>query len=56
MNYRQFGLAGVMPQRTQSFQSYFTKMELPSWVRQAFLDPLTIVFAFALSLYISLLW
>lgn len=33
-NYRQCGLAGVMPQRTQSFQSYFTKMELPSWVRQ----------------------
>lgn len=46
LNYRQCGLAGVMPQRTQSFQSYFTKMELPSWVRQAFLHPLTIVFAF----------
>lgn len=44
MNYRQCGLAGVMPQRTQSFQSYFTKMELPSWVRRALLDPLTIVF------------
>lgn len=33
-NYRQCGLAGVMPQRTQSFQSYFTKMQLPSWVKQ----------------------
>lgn len=34
VNHRQCGLAGVMPQRTQSFQSYFKKMELPSWVRQ----------------------
>lgn len=33
VSYRQFGLAGVMPQRTPNSQSCFTKMALPSWVK-----------------------